>query len=93
MLSAARMLDPALHPGSIAGPCAATVRINGIPAARQGDVFACTLPPTAGPHPPNTILKGSTKVKIEGMPAARVGDATSCGAVISAGSPNVTIGG
>lgn len=90
---AARILDAAQHPGAITGPCAATALINGKPAARQGDVFTCTLPPTAGPHPTNVIAKGSTTVTINGQPAARVGDASSCGAVIAAGSANVTIGG
>jgi uncharacterized Zn-binding protein involved in type VI secretion len=91
--SAARLGDAAQHPGAITGPCADKVLINRMPAARKGDVFTCTLPPTAGPHPTNVIAKGSMTVKINGHPAARVGDTTSCGAVISAGSPNVTIGG
>ena len=92
MAYAARMLDAAQHPGAITGPCAANVLINGNAAARKGDAFTCTLPPTAGPHPTNVITNGSKTVTINGLPAARVGDTSACGAVICAGSANVTIG-
>jgi uncharacterized Zn-binding protein involved in type VI secretion len=90
---AARLADPALHPGAIAAPCAVSVLINGKPAARQGDPFTCALPPLAGPHPPNVIASGSMTVTIENKPAARVGDKTGCGAFIATGSIDVTIGG
>ena len=43
------------------------------------------MPPPAGPHPPNTIVKGSTTVLIGGQPAARIGDSTGCGATIVGG--------
>jgi uncharacterized Zn-binding protein involved in type VI secretion len=89
---AARQGDPALHPGAISTG-APNVLINGKPAARQGDGFACALPPGAGPHPPNPIAKGCATVLIAGKPAARVGDSTSCGAIIATGSLNVQIGG
>jgi len=92
MPRAARITDATSHPGVIAGPGAPTVLINGLPAARVGDLHACTLPPPAGPHPPNPLAAGSTRVLIAGMPAARQGDATGCGATIIAGSPNVLIG-
>ncbi|WP_231353403.1 PAAR domain-containing protein [Pseudomonas tussilaginis] len=47
--------------------------------------FAC--------HEAGQIDKGSGNVHINGQPAARVGDRTVCDAKISAGSPNVCIGG
>jgi len=92
MLPAARVSDPTSHPGMIAGPGAPTVLINGLPAARVGDLHACAFPPPAGPHPPTPIAMGSATVLIAGQPAARQGDATGCGAVIVVGSPNVLIG-
>ncbi len=92
MLPAARVSDPTSHPGMIAGPGAPNVLINGLPAARVGDLHACAFPPPAGPHPPTPIAMGSATVLIAGQPAARQGDATGCGAVIVVGSPNVLIG-
>jgi uncharacterized Zn-binding protein involved in type VI secretion len=92
MPAAALQLAATVHPGSVTGPCAKFTFINGMPAARAGDMFTCAMPPLAGPHPPNAIAKGSSSVLIEGMPAARVGDATGCGALIAVGSPNVMIG-
>lgn len=93
MPEAARKSDFTDHPGSITGPGATKVLINGLPAARVTDDHACLLPPLAGPHPPSKIDKGSTTVLIEGQPAARKGDTVGCKAVITTGSPNVLIGG
>jgi uncharacterized Zn-binding protein involved in type VI secretion len=72
--------------GPILPPGAPTVFIEGIPAARMGDMATCT-------GPPDTILQGSATVLIEGMPAARMGDMTAHGGQIVAGSPTVMIGG
>jgi len=62
------------------------VFINGIPAARKGDMLA--------PHHPGVriITEGSSSVKINGMPAARITDAINCGGKIIVGSGNVLIG-
>lgn len=92
MPAAARLFEPTNHPGMITGPGAPTVLINELPAVRVDDQHTCALPPTAGPHPPNKIVKGSATVLIEGKPAARQGDLTGCGAAITSGSPNVAIG-
>ena len=64
----------------------ANVFINGLPAARQGDMLA--------PHHPGTrtISEGTASVLINGMPAARVTDAVDCGGTIETGSENVFIG-
>ena len=56
------------------GAGVANVLINGWPAARVTDKHVCLMPPSAGPHPPSTIVKGSTTVLIDGQPAARIGD-------------------
>lgn len=72
--------------GPILPPGSPTVLIEGMPAARMGDMATC-----AGP--PDTILQGSGTVLIEGRPAARMGDMTSHGGQIVAGSPTVMIGG
>lgn len=93
MPAAARVGDLTSHPGSIAGPGVFNVLIGGRPAAVVGDLHACALPPTAGPHPANPIVSGSTTVLIGGRPAARLGDPTGCGATIMTGAFSVSIGG
>lgn len=93
MPPAARLLDPTSHPGVVAGPCSVDVLINNRPAARMGDMHACTMPPVAGPHPPSPIAKGSRTVLINGRAAARQFDGAGCGALITTGSPDVLIGG
>ncbi len=72
--------------GPILPAGAPTVLIGGMPAARMGDMAACT-------GPPDTIIQGSATVLIEGMPAARMGDATAHGGSVTAGEPTVLIGG
>ncbi len=93
MPPAARVLDPTGHPGMIAGPGVPTVLIGGMPAAVMGDTHTCAMPPLAGPHPPNPVVKGSVTVLIGGRGAARMGDLTGCGAPIVFGLPTVLIGG
>ena len=72
--------------GPILPPCAVTVLIGGLPAARVGDMAVC-----AGP--PDVIALGSMTVLIAGMPAARMGDLTAHGGTIVLGLPTVLIGG
>lgn len=93
MRPAARVGDPTGHPGVVAGPGVPNVLILGLPAAVVGDLHACALPPTAGPHPPNPFPVGSVTVLIGGRPALRLGDVAACGAPIIAGAVNVLIGG
>jgi uncharacterized Zn-binding protein involved in type VI secretion len=73
--------------GPILPPGCLTVRIGGLPAARQGDLASCA----AGP--PGPILVGSQTVLIGGQPAARIGDQTSHGGAIMTGLYTVLIGG
>lgn len=63
-----------------------TVLIEGMPAARVGDMAVCT-------GPPDTIIAGSGTVMIGGMPAARMGDSTAHGGIIILGAATVIIGG
>ena len=93
MPPAARVTDPTGHPGLITGPGVPNVLIGGLPAAVLGDTHACSMPPTAGPHPPTPVAKGSATVLIGGRPAARFGDLAGCGAPILGGLPTVLIGG
>ena len=72
--------------GPIIPPCAPTVLIGSMPAARIGDMATCV-------GPPDSIVKGSATVLISNMPAARMGDNTSHGGVIVVGCPTVLIGG
>jgi uncharacterized Zn-binding protein involved in type VI secretion len=66
------------------------VYTNGKPAARAHlDKAKCDK---HGPGP-KVLAQGSDSVYINGVPAARVGDRTECDGKISAGSPNVSIGG
>lgn len=71
--------------GPIMPPGATSVHIGGLPAAKVGDLVACS-------GPPDTITQGSATVMIEGMPAARMGDITAHGGSIVAGEPTVMIG-
>lgn len=72
--------------GPILPPGSPTVLIEGLPAARVGDMATCS-------GPPDTIAMGSGTVFIAGMPAARMGDSTAHGGVIVMGSGSVMIGG
>jgi len=77
---------------------AATVSINGRPAARQGDLHVCPMCNPGSPPPPHVggpITGGASTVSIEQRPAARVGDACACSGppdAIAAGEPTVQIG-
>lgn len=72
--------------GPITGPGAATVLIDGMPAACVGDQAVCVGSPDA-------LIIGSATVMVGGKPAVRVGDTTEHGGTIVAGSPTVMIGG
>jgi uncharacterized Zn-binding protein involved in type VI secretion len=72
--------------GPIIGPCAPTVLIGNLPAAKLGDMCVCV-------GPPDTIVAGSSSVMIMGVPAARMGDACAHGGKIVIGLPTVLIGG
>lgn len=83
------MVDPSGVPhvgGPVLPPGEPTVLIEGMPAARLGDMATCT-------GPPDTIIAGSSSVLIAGTPAARLGDSTAHGGTIAAGSATVMIGG
>ncbi|EJM6993190.1 type VI secretion system PAAR protein [Escherichia coli] len=67
-----------------------TVFIDGLPAARQGDLLTPHSKPEHPPHP-RKIAGGSSSVFIEGKPAARTGDAIDCGGVVIGGG-TVNIG-
>jgi uncharacterized Zn-binding protein involved in type VI secretion len=71
--------------GPILPPGEPTVLIEGMLAARVGDLLTCT-------GPPDTIIAGSGTVMIGGMPAARMGDSTAHGGTIVLGSFTVLIG-
>jgi uncharacterized Zn-binding protein involved in type VI secretion len=63
-----------------------TVLIGGMPAARAGDMLACS-------GSTDTIAMGSSTVMIGGKSAARMGDITAHGGSIVIGEPTVIIGG
>lgn len=85
------MVTPGVPPiphvgGPIMPPCAPTVLIGSLPAARVTDMATCV-------GPPDVIVKGSMTVLICNLPAARVLDTTAHGGVIVMGMPTVLIGG
>ncbi len=71
--------------GPIIPPCAVTVLIGSLPAARVGDMAVCV-------GPPDTIILGSMTVLISGQQAARIGDTTAHGGKIILGLPTVLVG-
>ncbi len=71
--------------GPILPPCAPTVLISFLPAARVTDQALCV-------GPPDIIVKGSPTVFINFLMAARIGDQTAHGGVIVMGCPTVFIG-
>jgi uncharacterized Zn-binding protein involved in type VI secretion len=71
--------------GPILPPCAVTVLVCDMPAARVGDMATCV-------GPPDVIALGSFTVLISGQPAARLGDITAHGGVIVMGAPTVITG-
>jgi uncharacterized Zn-binding protein involved in type VI secretion len=64
--------------GPILPPCAITVLVGALPAARVTDMALC-----AGP--PDVIALGSFTVLIMNLPAARIGDLTAHGGTIVMG--------
>jgi Uncharacterized conserved protein len=70
--------------GPISGPCAPTVLIGGLPAARITDMAVCV-------GPPDSIIVGAPTVLIGGLPAARLGDSTVHGGKIVLGCFTVLI--
>jgi uncharacterized Zn-binding protein involved in type VI secretion len=85
------MVTPGVPPiphvgGPILPPCAITVLIGSIPAARATDMAMCV-------GPPDVIVKASMTVLIVNLPAARIGDMTAHGGNIILGLPTVLIGG
>ena len=96
MLPAARLTDMHVCPmwngvvphvgGPILPPCAPTVLIGFLPAARVTDMATCV-------GPPDVIVTGSPTVMINYLMAARLSDLTAHGGTIVLGCMNVLIGG
>ncbi len=84
------MVTPGVPPiphvgGPILPPCAVTVLIGKMPAARVTDMAVCV-------GPPDVIALGSFTVLTSKMPQARMGDMTAHGGSIVVGCPTVLIG-
>ena len=71
--------------GPIIPPCATTVIVGFLPAARVTDQLVCV-------GPIDIIVQGSPTVLINNLMAARIGDLTAHGGVIVTGLPTVIIG-
>lgn len=72
--------------GPVSGPCAPTVLIGGLPAARVTDQCVCV-------GPPDVIVKGSGTVITQKMPQARISDQTAHGGLLVLGCFTVLVGG
>jgi len=72
-------------PIPIMPPCAVTVLVGKLPAARLTDMVVAV--------PPHPIIKGSATVLICGLPAARIMDNAACGGMIVKGEFTVLVGG
>lgn len=104
---AAPVPTPVPHPSMqpiINAPCAATVKINSLPAARVTDMtLPCSLA-SCVPNGPGMVAMGSMTVMIELLPAARANDLVAymgcvapipspTGKIMPPCSPSVMIGG
>lgn len=97
----ARMTDVHAGPCTVTGPmpiippCAPTVLVGKMPAARVSDMCTGFVASPAGPvpTPPHPIAKGSSSVLIQKLPAARIGDSCAMGGTIVKGEPTVLTGG
>ncbi|ARE41182.1 hypothetical protein RGUI_3041 [Rhodovulum sp. P5] len=78
-------------PMPILPPCAVTVLVCNLPAARVTDMSMFVPPPP--PPFPHPIVRGSMTVMIQKLPAARMGDMCSMGGTIIMGAPTVITGG
>lgn len=72
-------------PIPIMPPCAVTVLVGKMPAARVTDMCAAV--------PPHPIAMGSMTVLICNLPAARIKDPAACGGMIVKGEFTVLVGG
>ena len=72
--------------GPIVGPCAPTVLIGMLPAARVSDMATCV-------GPPDVIAMGSATVLTCSLPQARIADQTAHGGMIALGCFTVLVGG
>ena len=88
-----------IGPSSLAGPLAiaagaASVLVNGKPAARTGDPYGGVHVHIPPPHPTHGVAcgPGSGTVFAEGSPVFRIRDPTSCPSVQIGGSGNVFAG-
>ena len=84
------MVTPGVPPiphvgGPVLPPCAVTVLVGMLPAARVSDMCVCV-------GPPDVIALGSFTVLIMNMPAARIGDMTAHGGALVMGMPTVLVG-
>ena len=84
------MVTPGVPPiphvgGPVLPPCAVTVLVGSLPAARVTDMCVCV-------GPPDVSALGSFTVLIMNLPAARIGDMTAHGGALVMGMPTVLTG-
>ena len=84
------MVTPGVPPiphvgGPVLPPCAVTVLVGMLPAARITDMCVCV-------GPPDVIAVGSFTVMIMNLFAARIGDMTAHGGTLVMGYPTVLVG-
>lgn len=78
--------------GSITGPGASTVFVNGKPVSLNGDKVQ-PHSPSKSPHSGSpSVIASIGNVFVEGKPVVRNGDSATCGHSVSNGSSNVSAG-
>lgn len=92
MPAAARLGDIGIHCGSYSiATGSPNVLINGIPAARVGDVSTPHVGPGCKVTHVSSVVTGSPNVLVNGRPLAHVGSTMLACTVVMTGSPNVRV--
>lgn len=82
-----RLGDGSSHGGSMVS-AGSTVLVNSVQMCVDGDSHACPIPG----HGVTTVSASSSVKSTGGKRVVKVGDVAGCGAVITQGSPTLTVG-
>lgn len=82
-----RLGDSSSHGGSMIS-AGSTVLVNGVPVCVDGDSHSCPIPD----HGVTSVTASSSVRSTGGKRVVKIGDGAGCGAVITQGSPTLTVG-
>ena len=81
MANLVKVGDATTHGGTVVGPGAPLVTIQGVPVAVLGDTHSCPLVyPGGAPHAVTPFTSGNPLILIAGVPALTTDSMTACGA-------------